>query len=263
MMGFGCTTLAVASHTPTRTRTATLSFIPCSAKIPVILIFVNSFFEFPFYVIFVLYVLTIVVVCVVATCFPDAVSTRVKETKCTLCNESSSLETRKENQVSQPFSILKTSLNQTLKFLHKLGPPILLVTIALYYLSHYTFHLQYTTEPNQSILYNIARVFSPFFAPLGLGNGAVVATLVLGLLGKELIVAGLESICTSIFSPASAFAFLVFVMLYPVCMNAFITIKNHHGKRFAATLAALNFAVAWVVAFFAHRFVLITGILGT
>lgn len=38
----------------------------------------------------------------VTTCFPDAVSTRVKETQSALPNQSSSLETRKENQVSQP-----------------------------------------------------------------------------------------------------------------------------------------------------------------
>jgi len=82
----------------------------------------------------------------------------------------------------------------------------------------------------------------------------VVSALVSGLLAKEVVVVSLEGLLsgtalTSLFSAGTAYALLVFCLLYTPCMAAMSTIRRELGTRWMLFVMGFQCVVAWVVAF--------------
>jgi len=250
MLGFGCTTVAVSSLDKKTTeaqkaKILLLSFIPCAAKIPVLLVFVTGFFEFSFYIIYLLYLMTICVGVLVFLIFCLVKKINLKKFFTNLSNSCTKIFFTKQSMHDS----LKNILNQTLQFFKRLGFPILISGTLIYFLSHYDFRLLYTTEIQNSILYNIAGIISPLLSPIGLGSAVILTVLLFGLLGKEMIASTLAILGpTIVFTNSSAIAFLVFVMLYPTCINAFFATKRKVGLNFALTVTAINLTVAYLTA---------------
>ncbi|MCL2851202.1 MAG: hypothetical protein FWE01_02470 [Firmicutes bacterium] len=270
MTGFGCTMVAVSTIGtmkkggprnlglwPTfkekqmierqKARVLLLSFIPCSAKIPVLLIFVTGFFQFSFLTIYLLYAL--------ATVTGLGVYWIYCRTKGVNLQLSKKVDVKKDEQKEKICSSMKRVIFQVLSFFRRLSFPILISAMIIYFSSHYTFSLRYTAEIQNSILYQIANFVAPLFTYVGLGNAVIITVLVLGLLGKEMIASSLAIIGSAVtFTQASALAFLTFVMLYPACLNTFFTIRKKIGIRFAFFVAGINLAVAYVMAGFMYWF---------
>ena len=82
---------------------------------------------------------------------------------------------------------------------------------------------------------------------------SVVSTLTV-LLGGDV------SLLPTIFTPATAYAFLVFTLLYTPCVAAIATVKKETNGRTAAKLVVAQCAVAWVAAFCIHAGCLAFGI---
>jgi ferrous iron transport protein B len=114
-------------------------------------------------------------------------------------------------------------------------------------------------------LAGISKILIPVFAPLGFGDWKAVTALLTGFMAKEAVVSTFAVLTGSgsselpralraIFSPASAYAFLVFTLLYTPCVAAVATIRRELNSRllaFAAVLYQTGFA--WVMAFIAYR----------
>ena len=91
-------------------------------------------------------------------------------------------------------------------------------------------------------------------APLGFGDWRASTALVTGLLAKESVISTLAvllgtesaSALASLFTPLTAYTFLVFTLLYPPCVAAIGAVKNELGPRWAVAVFALQCGVAWI-----------------
>ena len=62
------------------------------------------------------------------------------------------------------------------------------------------------------------------------------------------------------FSPFTAYVFLVFTLLYPPCVAAIGAVKSELGARYAVAVFAFQVAVAWIVAFVVHSAGILLGL---
>jgi len=263
LLGFGCTTIAISAIekeesgedntkeiNKTKSKTLLMSFIPCSAKIPVLLIFVTGFFQFSFFTIYLLYA-----ACLAIGFAVYALYCKRKELNPLHFLKHESKQQSSDERAQNIFRSIGRILLQTLLFFKRLGLPLLIGATLIYFLSHYTFSLNYTDHVQASILYRIADFISPIFSAIGLGNAVAITVLIFGLLGKEMIATALVIMATAAtFTYASALAFLAFVMLYPTCLNAFFAARKKISTRFAFFVALINFLTAYVVAGFIYWF---------
>ncbi|WP_455138732.1 ferrous iron transport protein B [Thermophilibacter sp.] len=136
---------------------------------------------------------------------------------------------------------------------------IFVASVVIWFLQTFDVRLNVVADQSQSLLAQIGALVSPVFAPLGFGNWVVVAALVAGFGAKENVVAtltvllgGSTAALTGLFTPFTAFCFLVFVLLYTPCVAAISAVKNELGGRYAAVVVVTQCVVAWVVTFAAH-----------
>lgn len=89
-----------------------------------------------------------------------------------------------------------------------------------------------------------------------------------GLIAKESVVSTLTvllgsttpAVLATLFTPGVAFAFLVFVLLYPPCVAAITTVRSELGGRYAVAVFALQVTVAWIVSFIVHTLLVLLGV---
>ncbi len=113
------------------------------------------------------------------------------------------------------------------------------------------------TDQSESLLAGLGGMLAPIFAPLGFGDWRASTALVTGLLAKESVISTLTVLLgttstaalTSLFTPLTAYVFLVFTLLYPPCVAAIGAVKNELGARWALAVFALQCTVAWIAAF--------------
>ena len=65
---------------------------------------------------------------------------------------------------------------------------------------------------------------------------------------------------STMFSPFTAYVFLVFTLLYPPCVAAIGAVKSELGGRYAVAVFAFQVAVAWIVAFAVHAIGMLLGL---
>ena len=57
-----------------------------------------------------------------------------------------------------------------------------------------------------------------------------------------------------LFTPLTAFVFLVFSLLYTPCVAAIATVKRELGNWYAVLVVVVQCAIAWLVAFIVYLF---------
>jgi ferrous iron transport protein B len=126
--------------------------------------------------------------------------------------------------------------------------------------------------PDMTYLERIGYSIEPIFVPLGFPWEASVALLT-GFVAKEIVVstfgvlygAGRE---TSIgaamvhggWTPAAAYAFMVFVLLYTPCLATIAAIRKETSPTIAAFSVGYSLILAWIVAFLAYRIGILAGL---
>lgn len=106
----------------------------------------------------------------------------------------------------------------------------------------------------QSYIGRIGKALEPVFRPIGLAWQEGVA-LLCGCAGKEIIISSLEIFyegdlaANSGLTPLSAFAMLVFILLYFPCVATMVAIAKESNWRWAAFSAIYSTALAWLLAF--------------
>ena len=97
--------------------------------------------------------------------------------------------------------------------------------------------------------------------PLGFGTWQAGATLVPGFLAKEVIVssmaiiyssgdAGLVNVIQNQFTPLSAYAFMIFILLYIPCVSTVAAIrKETYSWKWTALAVAYPLVTAYVLTF--------------
>jgi ferrous iron transport protein B len=115
-----------------------------------------------------------------------------------------------------------------------------------------------------SYLERIGLSIGPVFTPLGFPWEAQVA-LLSGFVAKEIVVSTFgvlygtadDSIGARMehsgWTPASAYAFMVFVLLYTPCLATIAAIKRETSPTIASFSVGYSLVLAWIVAFAAYR----------
>jgi len=143
---------------------------------------------------------------------------------------------------------------------------IFVSTIVIWLLQSFDLRFNAIEDSSYSILATIGRLASPIFAPLGFGDWRAATALITGLTAKEAVVstfavlmgandsASLSSSLNDIFTPLSAFSFLIFTLLYMPCVAAMAAVKREMASLKNAILTmAYQTAIAWLAALIVYN----------
>jgi ferrous iron transport protein B len=251
LLGFNCTTLAVCSlesisDEKQRNRAAVLlSFIPCSAMLPLIMLLLSAVLRVSFAWVFLVYFLSVGLGLIMFVLLKNGKT-----------------PTDKSNNGGEKLhfpSITKTlrrSVAKTVLFTKKILIAFTLSAFVITFLARFTFEFQYTADKENSILFYICGVLSPLFSPIGLDNPAVICALLFGIIAKESAVSVLLLFpeIVSGLSAAAGLSLIVFYTLYPVCVSCWTAIFTHCGKKTMPKLFFLNLLTAYIFSFIVYNF---------
>lgn len=252
LMGFGCTVPAVtAARTlpDARERLAAamlMPFMSCSAKLPVYSLFAAAFFpRGQILVIFALYLCGILCAVFLLPLLRRALPR----------GEHPGLIMELPRYRLPPLrDTLHLVWEKSSDFLRRTFTLILLASIAVWFMSSFDSQLRPVSDSAQSLLARLGGLISPAFSPLGFGDWRVCTALIAGLLAKEAVVGTLgvlmgTAALSSVFTPASALSFMVFVLLYTPCAAALSCLHRETGSAARTALDALfRLALAWLCA---------------
>ncbi|MCR5806416.1 MAG: ferrous iron transport protein B [Oscillospiraceae bacterium] len=251
LIGFGCTVPAVmATRTLPSERDRKLTilltpFMSCTAKVPVYVFFVGAFFPKWGWLITVgLYILGIVFGIITSVVYKK---TYFKGEAVPFVME---LPNYRMPSLKNVMLLLK---EKALDFLHRAFTVILVATVVIWFLK--SFDLRFNMVPDSSdnsLLADIAGIFEPILAPIGLGDWRICVSLISGFLAKESVVSTLGVLfsegITSALTLSSAASMLVFSLLYTPCVAAVAAVKRELGTKWAVIVVVFQCAVAWVAA---------------
>lgn len=263
ILGFGC---GVPGIMATRTmeheedRLVSMMLIPfmsCTARLPVYLMFVGIFFASnQGNVIFSLYLLGVIVAIIVAAILKKSLFKGVS-TPFVMELPSYKLPTLR--------GVLMHTGEKTWGFVRKAGTIILAATIIVWVLSYFPAGVDYGSQA--SLIGQIGTVIAPVFSPLGFGHWQAAVALLFGMVAKEVVVATLTSVLggsttalATIFTPLTAYAFMVFVLLYIPCFATIGTIKQEsNGWKWPLIMVCVTLVTAFVVSFLVFHVGLLLG----
>ncbi|HEM3539978.1 TPA: ferrous iron transport protein B [Streptococcus suis] len=215
----------------------TATFMPCSAKLPIISLVAGTF-------------------------FPDnpwiAPSAYFVGMAAIVLSGMALKKTKQLGGVASPFimelpsyhlpklsTVLRYAFDKALSFIKRAGTIIFVTNIIIWFSSSYNWSLQ-MVETDESILASIGRSFSLLFAPLGFGNWRATVAAITGLLAKETVIATfgilyklgetteenpeLWGLLQQDYTALSAYSFLVFNLLCAPCFAAIGAIHREMGE---------------------------------
>ncbi len=255
LMGFGCNVpsiMATRVLERPRDRMITLLVLPfmsCSARLPIYLLFAGTFFgRNAGTVVFSLYVLGIVV----------AVTSAKLLGKTLFKGESSQFVMElPPYHVPQVRAVWGSAWERASLFLKKAGTVIFSAVVLVWILASLPFGVEYGSY--NSLIGHVGRAMAPLFAPAGFGFWQATVALLLGLLAKEVVVGtfgvllggeeGLAAVLPTLFTPLSAYAFLVMTLLYIPCVAAIAAFKRKTNSwKWTFFLVAYTTIVAYGLA---------------
>lgn len=258
LIGFGCSVPAIMSArtlSSERDRKMTIlltPFMSCSAKLPIYGMITAAFFpEHAALVMISIYALGILVAVLCGLLLKE---TAFRGNPVPFVMELPAY------RVPSAQSVLLHMWEKAKDFLHKAFTVIFLASLAIWFLQSFDFGLHYLEDSSQSMLAAIGSAIAPVFAPLGFADWRASTALLTGLTAKEAVVstltvltgAGTDSALSAalqaMFTPLTAFSFLVFTVLYMPCVAAFAAARRELGTGRAVVNAAFQTGVAYVVA---------------
>ncbi len=238
------------------------TFMPCSAKLPIIALVSGAFFHSTSWVAPSAYFLGMAMIILSGII--------LKKTRMFAGDTSAFILELPTYHLPHFPTVFKYAFDRGLSFIKRAGTIIFALNVALWFLSNYSFTL-HQVEPGQSILATLGGYLSILFAPLGFGEWkATVATLT-GLIAKETIVGTMSqlyaqgaevenngrAIWTALqnsYTPLAAYSLLVFNLLCAPCIAGISAIYKEMGEV-KWTLRAVGFqtAVAYSMSFIIYQ----------
>ena len=232
-------------------------FIPCSAKLPVIAMFSGYFFDkYSGLVSASLYFLAITIIILSAMVMKKWIYKN---------NNSTYISELPEYKLPSAKYVFKDVFDKTISFIKRAGSVILMCSIIIWFLLSFSFKLEYGVNVENSILSWIGRAISWMFYPmLGVNSWGATVSTIQGLVAKEqvissmTVIAGLSEEASgqifktgifSFFTPASAYAFMVFNLFSAPCFGAIGALEKELGT-FEKMLKVVIFQIvfAWSLA---------------
>jgi ferrous iron transporter FeoB len=254
IIGFGCTVPAIMTartleSEKDRKLTALLvPFMSCNARLPVYTVFAAVFFEtHRGLVVSSLYLLGVLVAFLLGILFKN---TYFKK------DEEPFIIEIPEYKMPKLSSIYKQTKDKAMGFIKKAATIIFAMSVVVWFLSNFNLNGM-VSEVNESFLASIGGILAPVFAPVGFGNWQSAVSLLSGLLAKESVLASMQVIYSGDlsvilpehFTSLSAYAFLVFVLLYTPCISVIGTMKKEYGTKLTVFSIFFQLTVAWIAAY--------------
>ena len=243
LIGLGCGVPAVqASRTIENDRDRkmtimTTTFIPCSAKLPIIGLIAGALFNGSGWVATSAYFVGIAAIIVSGII--------LKKTTLFAGDPAPFVMELPAYHLPSIKGVLIHMWDRLKAFVRKAGTIIFLSSIVIWFLSSFNFKLQ-MVDTQQSILSSLGKLIAPLFAPLGWGHWEAAVGTITGLVAKENVVATLgilfgfaevaengDEIWTLFaqnFTALSAYSFLVFNLLCAPCYAAIGAIRREMGS---------------------------------
>lgn len=209
------------------------TFIPCSAKLPIIALIGASIFSNNPLVGPSVYFASILMVIISGLI--------LKKLKIFEGESSPFIMELPQYHMPLPKVLLKHIWDRVRAFIIKAGTIIFIASMILWFLSNFNFKFEMVGS-EESILATIGTILAPVFTPLGFGNWQATVATINGLIAKEQLVstfgilfglgdvtetdAGLNMQIANMFNVVSAYSFVMFNMLCAPCIAAIGAIKR-------------------------------------
>ena len=254
LMGFGCNVPAIMAArdiTNKKDRAITMMMVPfmsCSARLPVYMLFIGAFFtEQKALVMLSLYIIGILLSILFAWMMQHMPAFRQP----------------KHDYVSELPPYRRPTLRNTglhiwervADYLQKIPAVIIWASVIIWALTY--FPTGSMDQMEDSYLAMIGHWMEPVMRPLGF-DWKMSVCLLTGLPAKEAIVSTMgilypaESALTA-FTPVTAYAFMVFVLLYFPCVATITTLRKEIGAKWAWYSVGQSLVLAWVLSFVIYQ----------
>jgi len=234
----------------------TTTFIPCSAKLPVIALISGALFPKSAWVAPSTYFVGMAAIVISAII--------LKKTKPFSGDPAPFVMELPAYHIPGIKSVLIHMWDRGKSFIKKAGTIILLATVGVWFLSSFGWNLHMVDIEN-SILASLGRVIAPIFAPLGWGEWKAAVATVTGLIAKENVVGTFgilygfsevaengKEVWTNLqasFTQLSAYTFLLFNLLCAPCFAAIGAVRNEMGSgKWTLFAAGYQTVFAYVIA---------------
>ncbi|OOM80639.1 ferrous iron transport protein B [Clostridium puniceum] len=213
------------------------TFIPCSAKLPIIALIAGALFGGASWVAPAAYFLGIVMIIICGII--------LKKTKLFSGDPSPFVMELPQYHIPSLKGVLMHVWERGKAFIYKAGTIIFVSCGVVWFLQSFNWSFE-MVDAGDSILASMGNVIAPIFAPLGFGNWQSAVATVTGLVAKENVVGtfgvlfgiadaveddpALVGNVAGMFTAASAFAFVAFNMLCAPCFAAIGAIKREMGS---------------------------------
>ncbi|MDU2829397.1 MAG: ferrous iron transport protein B [Anaerococcus sp.] len=265
MIGTGCSVPGIQSsrtienERDRRITIITTSFMPCSAKLPVIALIAGAFFKenqalvtFSFYI-----------VGIVSVIISGIILKKFKEFASSPAPFVMELPPYHAPRVT---SVLRDMFNKGMAFVKRAGTIILVSSIIIWFLSNFDFSFKLVeAESENSILAVLGGYLAVLFKPLGFGQWQSAVATITGFVAKENVVSTMGVVLgigadlnetnrqlitafnQAIGTPVAGYSFLLFNMLCMPCFAAVGAIKTEM-KNNRWTLIAIGYQMTYAYA---------------
>ena len=248
IMGFGCNVPAVmATRTieSRRSRLITMLVLPmmsCSARLPIYIMITGAFFavRYQSLVMMSLYVIGIVLSVIIA---------RVLSTWVIKGEDTPFVMELPPYRFPTATAIFRPTWEKGKQYLKKMGGVILVASIIVWALGYFgTMGVAPSLE--ESFIGLMGKAIEPLFLAQGF-DWRLDVSLLAGVGAKEIVASTIGVLYGDAgynFSPLTAYAFLLFVLIYFPCIATIAAIKNESGSwRWAIFAACYTTLLAWVI----------------
>lgn len=270
LLGFGCTVPAVmacrslASERDRRRTILITPFMSCSARLPIYVLFAEMFFPGrALLVAYSLYVIGLVMAILVAFILRKLDKSGAEDTL---------LIELPEYKTPNQRTVFIYVWDKVKDYLTKAGTTIFVASIVLWFVMNFGIR-GYVSDVTASFAAVVGKALVPVLAPAGMGTWQIAVALISGLSAKEVVVSsfsvlygisninsasGMSALTKSLavagFGSASAYALMVFCLLYSPCVAAVATIKRETGSwKFTLGMMAFQILVAWCAAVLVYQ----------
>jgi ferrous iron transport protein B len=275
VMGFGCNVPAVMATRTVESRRSRLitmlilPFMSCSARLPIYIMITGTFFavEWRSWVMISLYAVGILMAIIASKLFSVFV-VKGEDTPFVMELPPYRMPTVK--------AISRHTWGKGKEYLKKMGGIILVASIIVWALGYFPHNDQISRQQQleQSYIGCMGKTIEPVFSPQGF-NWKLDVSLIAGVGAKEIVASTIgvlyidddsyaddssfsddsskytrmhQLMTSDGMTPQTAYAYLLFILLYFPCLATIIAIKNETGRwRWALFTAAYTTIVAWCV----------------
>ena len=250
LMGFGCNVPAIMAARDIQNpkdRVLTMLMVPfmsCSARLPVYMLFVDTFFEHH-------KALVMISLYAIGICLSVIFAVIMKRTKWFKQDNDDTVNELPEFRIPKARNTAAHIWERVADYLQKICTVILWASIIIWALEY--FPTQDINDLEHSYLASIGQFVSPLMEPLGF-DWKMSVCLLTGLPAKEAIVSTLAilyggDISAAGFTPLTAYSFMLFVLLYFPCIATIATLRREAGKQWAWFTVFHSLFLAWFISF--------------